>query len=850
MALLISYSTVQAQYMLKVQKKDGTHDLFWVDYTEAVRWENDYIDAYNKGLFLSIYGRQVGFKNTRAQMYPIDQIEQVTIVGTEPKTPLEEQSTFEVDENTTSVNMVNYSIEFGPSAVEDQKTLTVSRIDNPPTPEGLEGSVNYMEAYDFDMEGVHDLNGVVEIRIPVTRDCFAAYLNEETGEWEPVFSYFDKETNEMVIISDHLSSYAVFDVTNEQTRNAKLVYKGFDPDIDVNIGEISNILTKIADAADATYATLDAFANDAFAKYSLGLSVGVTPIEVGGFDAPLITKYNKMITKMGMIWTVVQFCNSIYRGDKEEKKAAAAKVVFELGLKPALEKKLFGGNLLFPACMTAAAVLDFELNWFATKVHETATTLYANAYDRYFWPNASYPHWGGYGYRNARKWYELLYPLFYDRTSMTDDLYKKIKDLVEDYVTQPWRDIDGFNEALSDCRGWWPFWVEISDKERRKLSDNHAEEIYSGVLKSVIANINNKLLCEAKRKYDEVYTEYATMMNKVVRLKFKDTSVKEGEKSKFAGCKVKFSELPGTIKDPENWECVIKDNGTGMIQFRMYPYCAEKIEPELKVVDSEESLIGYIDVEGIVENGKYFEATFDLANNEVLDMEDSWDISIKPITATIAIPDVSGNYYEWGPLVYSNDKGFEKVAKGQIDGDIYGIFNGIVDLFSDRKLTFDAGGNFSYEKNGLKMSGNFNKEILSGTGTFTLTAMSTGRDLVNEADAFDDWFQEVLKDSGFRTDSVYQKKAWTNLKDFNADFSVSGTLQIYYSALMKRYVITLEGIGSYNFDGYFYSNSDDLYADFDDNGKYVWKYHSKTMKTMEIYVNDGQLIFSPSLVFE
>ena len=110
MALLISYSTVQAQYMLKVQKKDGTHDLFWVDYTEAVRWEKDYIDAYNKVLFLSIYGRQVGYKNTRAQMYPIDQIEQMTVVGTEPKTPLEEQSTFEVDENTTSVNMVNYSI--------------------------------------------------------------------------------------------------------------------------------------------------------------------------------------------------------------------------------------------------------------------------------------------------------------------------------------------------------------------------------------------------------------------------------------------------------------------------------------------------------------------------------------------------------------------------------------------------------------------------------------------------------------------------------------------------------------------------------------------------------------------
>lgn len=849
MALLICYSTVHAQYMLKVQKKDGTHDLFWVDYTEAVRWENDYIDAYNKGLFLSIYGRQVGSKNTNAQMYPIDQIEQVTVVGTEPKTPVEEQSTFEVDEKTASVNMVNYSIEFGPSAIEDQKTLTVTRVENPTLPEDLEGGINYMATYDFDLEGIHDLNGVVEIRIPASKDSYAAYHNKETGEWDPVLSYYDDETDEMVIISDHLSEYSVFEVTNDHKYNAKIKYKGFDPQVPVDINKVVEKMEKVLNSGNPTIAAIDEFANDEFAKFSLGLEIGVTPLKLAGLDPGLIVTHSENLGKIGTAWSIFQLGNAIKNGDKQDQFAAASKVAFDLVLKPALENRLFAGNVLFPVCMTAVAALDLELSLFATEVHNTATTLYQNAYNKYFERNSGCPSWGGYGYRSAKEWYDLLNPILTDRSMFPDQVTERVEALVTDYITQPWRDADGFNFAISEVRGWWPFWVEITNKDRQTIQENHRKELYAGTLKSVITNINRKYLCKAKDQFDGAYSNYARAMNKVVHLKFSDSSVDKDGKSKYAGCKIKFAEMPDSIKDPERWECTIKENGDADMYFRMYPYLAEGFQPKLVVIDKKEEVIGKIDIKNIQDAGKYHEASFDIGNEEVMFLEDNWDISIKPLVATMEATDMVGTVFTWGPLVYPDNKGFEGLARGIVPGDIYGIYQGITDAFEDRTLVLDEEGNFTIQNNALTMTGNINHISGSGSGKFSLKASSEGRDFVTEEDAFDDWFKYVLYQNGYTDIGRDHLINWTQLEHFDADFTVEGTVEIHFSELMQCFIFTLSGIGSYKFDGAYYSGGSDLYSDYDDDGRLVWKYHSKNMIRAHIYVNDGTFVFGPTLIY-
>lgn len=842
--LLMLCSTANAQYMLKVQYKDGTHDLYEVDCTDNVEWREDYRDPSK--IYMSVFGRLAGQHNTSGLGYPIDMIENMTIVGSEPKAPAAEQSTFEVNEQTNSVNMVNYSIEFGPSAIQGTKTLTVNRIDDAPVPAGFEDGVNYMTTYDFDLEGVHDLKGVVEIRIPVARKCYAAYLNEETGEWDPVLSYYDSDTHEMVIISDHLSTYSVFDVTDEHTRAAKLEYWGFDPQTPADIEEVVKTFAKVAQADDPNLAAFEAFANDDFQKYSLGLGVCSSLVDAGGFKPKIFSKYNDIIGKMGQAWSILQIANSIRVGDEVNAANSAYHLAYDLILKPQLEKKLFAGNWLFPVCMTAVAVLEFEINWFATTVHETATTLYENAYKAYMKEHSEYPTKQGFGFRSSEQWYDLFYPLFIDRDNVPSDVTEKVDEYVTQYVNQPWNDTDGFNMAVAECRGWWPFWVEISDKDRRAISQNYRQELYSGTLKSVIQNINRKYLCKTKEKYDEIYKEYVQMMNKIVNLRFKDSAVKDGEKSKFAGCKIRFKRMPSTITDPEKWECTVKDDGTCYIQFRMYPYLAEGFEPELEVVDKEESVVGEIDIKDIDDIGKYYEAWFDLSNKEDMDLKDKWNIQIDPNRAAYETTDVSGNVYYLEPLVFPDAY---KGQMGAIPGDIWGIYDGIAEAFEDRTLSIDAEGNFSVKKDGLTMSGHFNSRTGFGTGKFSLKVSSQSRDIADESKAFDDWYQWNLWHLAGEHGSAPKQTAET-LKDFDANFSVEGTLEISYSKLMNTYVVYFDGIGSYNFTGVIYTGGSDIYWERDENGKSVLKYHSKKMDVDNLYVNDGQFIFSPILLFE
>lgn len=845
--LLMTCSAAHAQYMLKVKYTDGTHDLYEVDCTDKIEWHADYSDPNR--VFMSVYGRLAGKQNTSGYGYSTDMIEEVSIVGGEPAAPpAHEQSTFEIDEQTASVNMVNYSIEFGPCAVPGKKTLTVNRIDDAPLPQGLEEGVSYMSAYDFDLEGIHDLKGVVEIRFPVTRQCYAAYLNEETGEWDPVLSYYDAKTKEMVIITDHLSTFCAFDVIDEHKRTAKLEYRDFDPKAAADLQRVAEKLAEVAKATDPNLAAIEAFANDDFAKYSLGLGVPMTAISVLGFDPKLLNGYNDLIGRMGQAWSVMQIANAIKSNDDLTAATTSIKLVFDLVVKPFLEKKVYGGNFLFPACMTALAVLDWELNWFATTVHNTATTLYQNAYNVYFKPNSGYPMRAGFGYRNAEQWYDLIYPLLMDRNNEPDDVTDEIEGLVTDYVNQPWYDNDGFTFAVSDCRGWWPFWVEITDKDRREISDTHRKELYTGTLKSVIQNINRKYLCKTKEQFDAVYKEYAKMMNKVVNLKFKDSAVKDGKKSKFAGCKIRFKEMPSAILDPEKWECVINDDGTAIIQFRMYPYLTEGFKPELEVVDKNEGKVGDLDIVGIQDTGRFYEATFDISDGEVMALKDKWEITVDPNRATLETTLNNGDLMYFGPLTFPDSEGYPYVL-GTVPGDIYGIYNGIVEAFDDRTFNFDAEGNFAISNKALTMSGSYNQRAGIGTGKFTLKAKSYQGNMISESKAFDDWFRYAK----WMAEGQHGPEPMLTvdpLEHFDAEFQIDGTVEIHYSELMKVYTIHLDGIGTYNLNGAYYVGGTDTYFELDNEGNPVLKYHSKNMKLENIYVNDGQVIFSPTLIYK
>ena len=169
----------------------------------------------------------------------------------------------------------------------------------------------------------------------------------------------------------------------------------------------------------------------------------------------------------------------------------------------------------------------------------------------------------------------------------------------------------------------------------------------------------------------------------------------------------------------------------------MYPYLTEGFKPELEVVDAEGGKAGDIDIQGIQNTGRFYEASFDLSNGEVMALKDKWDITIDPNRAAYETTDVSGNIYHFGPLVFS--EGY-KGDRSAVPGDYWGIYSGIVEAFAERKLNVDAEGNFSIKNKELTMCGHFNSRTGIGNGKFSLNVSSQGRDIADESKAFDDWY--------------------------------------------------------------------------------------------------------------
>ena len=79
------------------------------------------------------------------------------------------------------------------------------------------------------------------------------------------------------------------------------------------------------------------------------------------------------------------------------------------------------------------------------------------------------------------------------------------------------------------------------------------------------------------------------MVNTNVCLRIKDSSWKKGEKSKYAGWKIRFSDIPESVSDASKWQSIIDDEGKANIGYLTeYALIKNKTKLELTLVNAED----------------------------------------------------------------------------------------------------------------------------------------------------------------------------------------------------------------------------------------------------------------------
>ncbi len=131
---------------------------------------------------------------------------------------------------TTGIKLENgVSVELGGYVLDGEAELTVAKQ---PVEENKDEGYK-IEAYDFKLGEMSELSDFITLRIPYdTAYCEdgqdpakcvgAMYKNETTGQWEDVLFEVDAAANELIIYTDHLSTFGAFHVRNEGQRSAKI----------------------------------------------------------------------------------------------------------------------------------------------------------------------------------------------------------------------------------------------------------------------------------------------------------------------------------------------------------------------------------------------------------------------------------------------------------------------------------------------------------------------------------------------------------------------------------------------------------------------------------------------------
>ncbi len=497
----------------------------------------------------------------------------------------ENAEVFDLNENNLIAEAQKCKVSFDPTCIDGDVQLCVRN--SVLKPNVMEGVTNGF-AVDLSLSnGQHDLTGTALISIPVTkhpdRELGAAYYNEETGEWAPVYFEYDEIAGTVNIMTNHLSTYGFFEFLDEMTTGAMLrPYKEIA--ILEPLNEAAQKLLEIVASDDPEWEMKWNAKNDMGLWQTIGLDVifnaaNGTLEAVKGYK-PFAEEVENAVNAMGYLATalnVLDVARADLRGDDVGVAAGTLKTI--LGHYTGLAGQ-FIGTTAFSVSMAGVAVIGIALDKFGTMVQERVVDLYRKAYDFYYEEKGHH--------RSATDWYNILYPAFSNPDKSNVQIESYLETVVHKYCDEFWTmpyENRAFYVDKAKATGLSSFF-EPSQAAQKKISDEFYAELMNGMLVSVVQSIKNHLAIEAYNRYSKYAEDMASMMNTKIGIKIVDKSCKKDEISKYKDYTIKFSSYPKELTDAKRLEKTIDEKGNAaMGYYTKYALIVHDIPTRLTLVN-------------------------------------------------------------------------------------------------------------------------------------------------------------------------------------------------------------------------------------------------------------------------
>lgn len=507
--------------------------------------------------------------------------------GNQAKTPDTQKSeTFTVEDGQTAlVSEDGAAIDFG-CLLEAGDELTIQKV----SPASIDSDVE-IYAYDFKLSSGQP-EGTVELTIPYDDAGLGAdeellsvcgkYLNEQSGQWEDILYTVDAEANKVHILTDHLSTYSVFKVTNAGKRSEYIS--------DVNV-YAAYMTTKQAELLLKTYAeqgvswqedVISAFLN---ANSSLPMFAETnipTLVSLGGaYDDMITEQFGNALTVLGIATSCTQFAYDAYSNGLTSKETSISgmKTVLNLGLNLASSQKYLLDS--FQVAYVGVGVIDIALTDVMNFAIDTKYESTKNMYDAYY----ARPE----NKRRVKDWYDLFKKIYEENKSAPQTALDKMQSEIDNYVNKYWE------VAASDWDSWidayekngklskypWP-----SESDRKKISSNYKAEIYD-YLQVMFQSLSRDMYFDALTQREKEYKELAALLNRVYTLNFREDY--DTEKAKWANAYVKLAPLSDKTTAKE-WTIRLDDEANGQMKFTLGAHETARFPMKVEFYKTEKDL--------------------------------------------------------------------------------------------------------------------------------------------------------------------------------------------------------------------------------------------------------------------
>ncbi len=700
----------------------------------------------------------------------------------------EDAEIFDIDEDHLTVEAQKCKVRFDPTVIDGDVQLCVRN--SVLKPNVMDGVVSGF-AIDLSLsDGRHQLSGTADILIPMTynpeKQIGAAYFNEETGEWEPVYFEQNKETGEIKITTDHLSEYAIFEVANVGMRNVMLnVYKEV-PQLYV-LNEAAKKLLDIISSPDPEWEMAWQYKNEMALWQSCSLDILYNAANgaleaVNGYK-PFAEEVGNAVTAMGYLGTALNILDVARADLKGDDVGVAAGTLNTILNYTSGQLASAIGTPIMSVSMAGVAAIGIALNKFGEKVAQSKLDFYRLAYGIYYSKEGD-KITGNKNYRTPTDWYNYFYPAFEKGNMTASELNAYIEESVHNYCNQFWKDESRtFCIAEAESRAssmGISTWSWETESLRKQISDEYFSELMNGILVSVFQSIRNHLKIEAHNRYTVAAKSVADLVNRQIAIRIWDNSWKEGEKSKYEGWTVRFSYIPSALPDKEDWQVTLNERGRGGIKyFTEYALILNDMPTRLTLIDPKGKEVADYPFEITNKKGK-----------QIIDI----DLSTGGVE--VENPNLDGLelIYEPNSVEYYSEDHPEKA--------IYPITRIYFDNSNNKKarfeteiekffcrhefITVDELGNF---KIGDDIVGKFENNGLEGSGSFTLNTNYQFKEQ-NISDCIKvfnspNWFSEHFE--------AFRPFNGTLEHKVKCEFTITRT-----SVDSKEYEITYTGEGTYS----------------------------------------------------